>query len=1047
LQIINGVIVFVLAFCCIPIFGKAPSDSIVSIQSTQDNARTIAKKWSGISIRQSIGLYITAANDWQRAGVLSESAECRRRAALLLLMFSEYGAARSELARALILDKRSNSVAGETITLSILSRLANQAGETHQSYEYYKRAISLSASTESGEAKANAFFSAAEYGLYFGSMTETIALYERALESATKANSQLIPMIMLGLGYARLRQGEPVIGLQNAESALEVWEELSDDRGIAMGYFALGFFHSIMGQKQTGLDYYRKADAMFPTDVDWLEHAKVLNGIGTTLQEYGDLQASKVDRERAIQLYEKARYPYGVLATLPSLALISSRSGDLANAKELYFRILSIANKSKDLFHIALARQGLADLFMDAGEFDTAIQSYDASLVIYKKLGIILPAIFESMGNLYMQKGDNVKARLYFQKAREQSEHTNDIVPIAESYFSLAELDLRDGLFDRAMEDITKSIAVTESLYFQVRYSSLRSRYLSNSFDRYDLLVGLLMRQHAESPNGDFAFKALQAVERSRARSMFENILLSEADFTRDAAPEILSREKEIRVLLNARADKLTDLLSQHASGTEIEEVSAEIHTFEKDLEEIKSNLRESSPIYSAINDPPAFDVDAFRRDVMDENSVLLEYSLGREESYLWLVDKGGVTSFVLPAGEEIEQRAENLRVNLKTREPQGGESIADYRARVAKAEVEYWREAHQLSSVLLGPVADRLQGKRLIVVPDGKLLYFPISALPFPGVDRDEPLVLSNEVVYEPSAQTLALLARSRGADSGAGKDLLIFSDPVFSLDDPRLVGREGAASKPVRDSDSADRFRFVESLKNLQRLPGSGTEASAVTNSLGGATDSFSGFAATRERLMSTDLADYKIIHFATHALTDENRPELSGVVLSRYDEGGRPQNEFVRLNDIYGMNLKADLVVLSACETGAGKEVKGEGLISLNNAFLQVGAKSVLATVWKAEDGASQTLMKEFYNGIVEGLAPSKALQQAQVKLWKMPQYKSPFFWAAFTLQGDPLARPQVSRAFDRRLYLAGLAPLALLAVYIGWRRRKNYSTAKS
>ena len=239
---------------------------------------------------------------------------------------------------------------------------------------------------------------------------------------------------------------------------------------------------------------------------------------------------------------------------------------------------------------------------------------------------------------------------------------------------------------------------------------------------------------------------------------------------------------------------------------------------------------------------------------MLDENSVLLEYSLGKEESYLWLVDKGSVSSYVLPARENIEGRVEDLRAILKAREARGGESIEDYQARVAKAEDDYWREAHELSKVLLGPVADKIEGKRLIVVPDGKLLYFPISALPLPSVEGGVPLLLSNEVVYEPSAQTLSLLAKNRSRNTQAANDLLIFSDPVFSLDDARLAGREVAASDPEQENNSPDRFRFVESLKNLQRLPGSSSEASAIVNSIGGsATDSFSGFAASQRQTFS--------------------------------------------------------------------------------------------------------------------------------------------------------------------------------------------------
>jgi len=293
-------------------------------------------------------------------------------------------------------------------------------------------------------------------------------------------------------------------------------------------------------------------------------------------------------------------------------------------------------------------------------------------------------------------------------------------------------------------------------------------------------------------------------------------------------------------------------------------------------------------------------------------------------------------------------------------------------------------------------------------------------------------------------------LLTKVKTTSASPSKDLLIFSDPVFTLNDQRLAGSEIAGNDAEPDSAATDKFRFVESLNNLQRLQGSGLEASAILDSVNSSrTDSFSGFAATRRKLLGVRLSDYKIIHFATHAFTDEQRPELSGIVLSRYDERGRPEDEFVRLNDIYGFKLNADLVVLSACETAKGKEVKGEGLISLNNAFLQAGVRSVLATTWKVEDGASLQIMKEFYRGMAgDALTPSQALRKAQIKLWNNPQYRSPFYWAAFTLQGDPNVRPEIAPPRGNRIYIIVTALLAFLAIYLfRVALQKLYSTMKA
>jgi CHAT domain-containing protein len=517
---------------------------------------------------------------------------------------------------------------------------------------------------------------------------------------------------------------------------------------------------------------------------------------------------------------------------------------------------------------------------------------------------------------------------------------------------------------------------------------------------------------------------------------MLATLSLADADFIKDvAAAGLFRREKEIRELLNSKADKLTDLLSKgDADKSEIDKIGNEIGELEIELEGIRARLKQSSPIYSAIKNPAPFDVGEFQNKILDENSLLLEFSFGAEESYLWLIRKNEIDSYVLAPRGQIEDRIDTLRALLASRDIKPDESVEDYQQRINESEKAFKREAQILSEMLFGQIAAKLPGKRLIIVPDGKLHYFPVSALSLPNAENGAPILLTNETVYEPSAQTLSLLKKSRSV-SRAARNFLVFSDPVFSDDDARL---SGAGKTPANAEDQTAltvTSRFAESLNSLRRLPASKAEADSIIEIIGGSPeDSFSDFDASRDKFLGAENSDYKIIHFATHGLVNEQRPELSGIVLSRFDREGRQVNESVRLHDIYGLNLNADLVVLSACNTGLGKEVKGEGLMSLNNAFLQVGAKSVVSSLWKVRDEATEELMKDFYQGLTsEKLTSSEALRQAQIKLWQNPKYKSPFFWAAFTLQGDFENAPKLSRGFGYWIYFLLIIPFLTLGVY--------------
>jgi CHAT domain-containing protein len=162
---------------------------------------------------------------------------------------------------------------------------------------------------------------------------------------------------------------------------------------------------------------------------------------------------------------------------------------------------------------------------------------------------------------------------------------------------------------------------------------------------------------------------------------------------------------------------------------------------------------------------------------------------------------------------------------------------------------------------------------------------------------------------------------------------------------------------------------------------------------------------FTANREKALSPELSRYRIVHFATHGITNDQEPELSGLVLSLVDQRGKPQDGLLRLRDIYNLQLAAELVVLSACDTALGKEVKGEGLMSMVRGFMYSGTPRVLASLWKVDDEATAELMKEFYKHLLqEGMTPAAALRQAQITQMQKKSRQSPYYWAGFQLQGE-------------------------------------------
>ena len=246
------------------------------------------------------------------------------------------------------------------------------------------------------------------------------------------------------------------------------------------------------------------------------------------------------------------------------------------------------------------------------------------------------------------------------------------------------------------------------------------------------------------------------------------------------------------------------------------------------------------------------------------------------------------------------------------------------------------------------------------------------------------------------PSASTLATLRRETAGRKPAEKSLAVLADPVFTDDDTRVrrdVGKAGAKEKPdppirmrwtsfpaddeVRSGNGSDRRR-----RWFGRLLSTRREAAAIS-ALVPERERLQAldFEASRTTALRPELGEYRIVHFATHGMLNNIHPELSGIVLSLVDKEGQQQDGFLRLQDIYNLKLSAELVVLSACQTGLGKEIKGEGLIGLTRGFMYAGAPRVVASLWKVDDRATSELMKRFYQGMLgpERLRPAGALRQ--------------------------------------------------------------------
>ena len=452
---------------------------------------------------------------------------------------------------------------------------------------------------------------------------------------------------------------------------------------------------------------------------------------------------------------------------------------------------------------------------------------------------------------------------------------------------------------------------------------------------------------------------------------------------------------------------------------------------------QITAKLRQLNPDYDKIEEPASYSLQQIQTLVIeDDQTVLLEYLLGQNASYVWAITRNHVEVFELQRADVITDAVRRVYENVsKEPDPENNNHLS-------KATAE-------LAEMILRPVAAQLTAPRVIVVADGALNYIPFQLLPDPS-NKSEPLVAKYEVINAPSASILGQLRQEKQHRGPRAKVLAAFGDPVFASNYSQFKNSTAGELMAQVKTNETEPWRrawrdvdvSADSLDPavIQPLNYTKFELKNLSDIAGSSSFVARGFAASREMLGNLDLSKYAILHFATHGLLDPERPEHSGFFLSMVDTAGKPQDGFITMQDVYRLQAPVDLVVLSACRTGLGKNVRGEGLIGLTRGFMYAGASSVVASLWKVDDEATSELMKHFYaNMLQKGMRPAEALRAAQNTLRQDPQWQSPHFWAGFTLQGEfkqPIGVPTTRAASLMVQKTVGGGLLLALLAGIGW-----------
>jgi CHAT domain-containing protein len=798
---------------------------------------------------------------------------------------------------------------------------------------------------------------------------------------------------LLSLGLLRGKLGEWQKAIDNFDQALPLFRASGESQGEVIALSVLGSLHLQLGKPEELLRYYDKVLEVVRATGSREGEAAVLTALGPLYAETGKPEKARESLERALSVYRALGYRRGEAAVLLTLGLFYSYQLNRPQALEAFGQALPLFRAEHERFGEGAALGGLCITQLISSDYKKGFDScYEAQALVH--------AIGDRSNEAFILKHIAIAERTRGNLAASQTA-------------------------------IESAIANIESLRTKVINPELRLSYFEGSQDSYEFYIDLLMLLHKQHPNDGYDGKALQATERARARSLLDTLSEVNADIREGVDAALLQREREIQHRLNARAQTQMRVLSQPHSEAQASVIAEEIETLIKDLQQVETEIRQTSPHYAALMQPRPLTLKEIQTQVLDQDTLLLEYSLGEERSYLWVVTSTSSTSYELAKRSEIEAAARHFYDLLNARNARvKGETDAQRTVRVTQADTEIPVAATALSRMVLAPVAGQLGTKRLMIVADGVLHFVPFAALPVRSGEASNtnrvarPLIADHEIVNLPSASTLAVVRGEVAGRQMAPRSLVVLADPVFMKDDERVKrGRDENTSgdrprwvtKSPHDESTMDRQLIKAAAEDtgvaseglyVPRLPGTRKEAEQIAamvpaNDRRLALD----FAASRETATSAELGQYRYVHFSTHGLLNSVHPELSGVVWSLVNERGEAQDGFLRAHDLFNLKLPAEVVVLSACQTGLGKNIRGEGLVSLTRGMMYAGAPRVVVSLWGVSDWGTTELMVRFYHGMLkEGIRAAAALRAAQISLMNHKRWASPYYWAPFTLQGE-------------------------------------------
>lgn len=879
---------------------------------------------------------------------------------------------------------------------------------TKKAIELYEQTLSIYKDLQNIRKQALTYLHMGRAFSALGDQQNAVINFERALKIADK-EIKAQALNLSGLAYYSIGNTEK--SLELLTEALLVIRDVEDRENEADTLSTIGSVYWLKLDPEKARDYYYQALSIWkPLG---LNQDLIMHNLATVCDDLGEYDIAEKYYREALRLVKEKKDKEGELIGTIMFARNRALTGDFEGSKALYDDSLKLAELVGNITIKGILLAELGNMNIRLGKTNEAKIFYEQTLILVEKSSDKKAESIAQvgLGKIYSSLGETSKALQYLEKGLRSTQQTGEQLIEMDALYGIALIYAKQGKALKSLEVTKNILGILESIRSKLYTFRSKTAYFASVRDYYGLYINNLFRLKVNNVTEE----TFLASEKAHARAFTENLAEVNAKIDSQIDPSLTKQHREQLSLLSVKLQTRLEF-SKETTGTKqnLERIDKEIDQITENLQEIEKKIAKTNLQYGALKYFPIISLKDVQSKLLDKETVLIEYFLGNENSYVWVIGTDFANSYKLPKETEIEQLAIDTQHLISERiKGEKFENNNDKINRTELADEELRKKLKLLSDIILKPITEKIKNKRLLIIADGALNYIPFAALSDP-MDNLKWLVINHEIVNIASVAVLSVLENQKNIKLSPEKTVTIFADPIFSDKDLRFK------KKDISEADEAEQITINrDNITNIHRdaqsfldrdsdgrLIYSRREAEFLlkilpSNQVKAYLDSF----ASLNELKSPKLPTSRILHLATHGLFSVEHPELSGLMFSRFNEHGKTQNAFISASEIYSLKLPVELVVLSACQTGLGKNIKGEGIVGLTRGFMYAGAKKVMVSLWSVNDRATSELMTNFYQKLLlEQKPPAQALREAQINLIESTEWKNPYYWAAFTLHGN-------------------------------------------